>query len=314
VERRDALTDFAARILGVRGRAKLDATAAEVFAAFAAADVDALLLKGPALARMLYAEGESRGYSDVDVLVAPGDLDRARAALAQAGFADLSEALGIDDVGGVVHDETWVGPDPEGHQSVDLHLRLPGAAAPAQRVWDALSARRTAIELAGRAIPVLRREGLALHVALHAAQHGAAHAKGIVDLQLALERWPEEVWRAAAALATEIDAARAFASGLRQVGDGARLAERLELAPASAPDARERPRGTFHLQALSGARGPRARARILRRALLPRRAWIVYTYPWARGGGPLLAAAYAVHLARAPLWAARAWRYRRTAG
>ena len=314
MERSDALSDFAARIRGVRGRAKLDATAADVFGAFAAAGVDALLLKGPALARLLYAAGESRGYSDVDVLVAPADLERARTALARAGYADVSGALGIDDVAGVVHDETWVGPDPEGHATIDLHLRLPGATVPPERVWAALAPRRTTIEIGGRAIAVLDRAGLALHVATHAAQHGAAHAKGLVDLRLGLERWPDEVWREAAALAAEIGAQEAFAGGLRLVADGAALAARLGLAATTAPaGGDERPRGTFHLEALSTARGPRARADILRRALLPRPAWIHYTYPWSRGGRPRLLAAYAVHVARAPAWALRAWRHRRGA-
>ncbi|MBA3327562.1 MAG: nucleotidyltransferase family protein, partial [Solirubrobacterales bacterium] len=313
MERRDALTGFAARVAGLRGRAKLDATAAEVFTAFAAAGVDALLLKGPALALALYTEGETRAYADIDVLVAPGDLRRARAALAEAGYVDVSDKLGIDDVAGVVHDETWVGPDPDGHQMVDLHRRLPGAEAPAERVWAVLAARRTSIELAGREIPVLRREGLALHVATHAAQHGAGHPKGIIDLGLALERWPEEVWHGAAGLAAEIEARAAFATGLRLVPEGEQMAERVGLVPALAAEwalanRADRPRGTFHLQAFAEAGGLRTRVGVVRRALLPRRAWIVYTYPWARHGGPRLVAAYLLHGARAPRWAVRAWR------
>ena len=298
MERPNALSDFAARIQGVRGRAKLDATAADVFAAFAATGIDALLLKGPALAQMLYAEGEARGYSDVDLLVAPADLGRAREVLARAGYANVSGRLGIEDVAGVVHDETWVGPDPDGHQTIDLHLRLPGASAAPDRVWAALAAHRTTIEIGGRDVPVLRREGLALHVALHAAQHGDAHAKALVDLRLARDRWPDEVWRDAAALAAEIGADRAYAAGLRIAEQG------------GAPAAR-RPRGTFHLQALAEAGGLGARAGVLRRALLPRPAWILYTYPWARGGRARLVAGYAAHLARAPAWAVRARHHRR---
>ncbi len=314
MERPDALSAFAARVRGARGREKLDATAAAVFAAFADAGVEALLLKGPALAQMLYDEGESRGYSDVDVLVAPAGLQRARAALARAGYTEVSSRLGIDDVAAVVHDETWVGADPDGYETVDLHLRLPGATAPAERVWSALAAHATAIDVGGREVPVLRREGLALHVALHAAQHGAAHAKGLVDLQLALERWPEPVWRDAAALAGEVGAEAAFAAGLALLEPGAHLAGRLGLPSVAAPWRRGAPRGSGHLDALGAAGGLRARAGIVRRALLPRPAWIRYTYPWAHGGRVRLLAAYAVHLARAPAWALRAWRFRRSGG
>jgi len=311
-----ALTSFAARMSGVRGRATLDATACEVLAAFRVAGVDALLLKGPALARLLYAEGETRGYSDVDLLVSPADLPSARAALAEAGYHDVSGALGIDDVAGILHAETWVGSDPQGHQTVDLHLRLPGARAPVQAAWDALVAHRTSIDLAGQTVPVLDRVGLAVHLATHAAQHGTGHAKALVDLQLGLERWPAEVWRDAAQLADEIDATAAFATGLRVVAAGAELSAELGL-PSTAglewelANREARPRGTFHVEAWRNARGLRERADLLRRALLPSREWIAYTHPWAQRRGPYLLAAYVLHIGRCPLWATRAWRFRR---
>ena len=46
-----------------------------------------------------------------------------------------------------------------------------------------------------------------------------------------------------------------------------------------------RPRGTFHVQALAEADGLRERLRILRRALLPSRAWLMHEHAWARQGG-----------------------------
>jgi hypothetical protein len=45
--------------------------------------------------------------------------------------------------------------------------------------------------------------------------------------------------------------------------------------------------------------------------LLPQRAWVMHQYPWARRGGWRVLAAYGVHLAKAPAWAVRAWRFRR---
>jgi hypothetical protein len=74
-----------------------------------------------------------------------------------------------------------------------------------------------------------------------------------------------------------------------------------------------RPRGTFHVRGLIDAPGWAARGAILRRSLLPKRAWIADQTPWARRGGAWLLAAYALHMARAPLWALRAWRFDRRA-
>ena len=80
-----------------KGRGK---ATAEVFRALQRAGVDALLLKGPALEQALYHAGEQRSYSDVDVLVAPGDRAAARRLLSSLGYLEAPER-GIDDVGGV---------------------------------------------------------------------------------------------------------------------------------------------------------------------------------------------------------------------
>jgi hypothetical protein len=74
-----------------------------------------------------------------------------------------------------------------------------------------------------------------------------------------------------------------------------------------------RPRGTFHVRALTEARGLRERVGLVRRALFPPRAWILWEHRWAAGGRNRLLAAYAIHILRSPLWAVRAWRFRRRA-
>ena len=72
----------------------------------------------------------------------------------------------------------------------------------------------------------------------------------------------------------------------------------------------ERPRGTLHLQAFEELDGFAERLELARRTLVPPRAWIVQQHRWARAGSPLILAAYLVHLARLPFWAARAWWFR----
>lgn len=319
------LQDFVER-LGVTSRRKhdtsgLDAAAVEVLKCFSGRDVEALLLKGPALAQLLYRPGEERIYVDVDLLVAPRDRTKARHALAELGYRNISETLGIDDIGGVVHEESWFGSGPGADRDllIELHLSLAGARAQPEAVWDALvPRRRTWIELHGHEVPVLDPEGLAMHLATHAAQHGPRYAKGLHELALGLERWPFEVWERAAALAREIDAVAAFAGGLRLSPVGSELSRTLGLAPDDRLDweirhADTRPRGTFHLEALVGTPGLLPRVAIIRRALLPSRQWIAWQYAWARSGRWRLWLAYAAHWARAPRWAIRAWRFRRRA-
>ena len=291
----------------------------EIFDALARARIDGLLLKGAALAQLLYEPGEPRSYADVDLLVAPPDLAAARQALAGLGYRDAGSAnLGIDDVGGVIHEESWIRDRPGQPQVMaELHERLSGAGADPECVWRTLCATATAIELHGRRVPVLGLPGQAVHLALHAAQHGAQYAKGRRELTMGLERWSYEIWAAAAKLAAEIGATDAFAAGLRLVPAGAELADVLSL-PANVRlewEIRQgsRPRGTFHLDALLGSASPRERLMVIRRALVPSRLWIAWQYPWSRDRWVLTLAAYALHTARTPLWAARAWRYRRAA-
>jgi hypothetical protein len=153
-------------------------------------------------------------------------------------------------------------------------------------------------------------------IALHAAQHGPRYEKGLAELVLGLERWPPDVWEAAADLAARTGAVEAFAAGLRLVPEGADRARALDLPSTDRADweirnAEARPRGTFHLRAFLDADTTSARLSLLRRSLFPKRAWVVGEYPWARRGWWRVPVAYALHLARAPVWTLRAWRFRR---
>jgi hypothetical protein len=296
----------------------LDRATSEVLTAFESVGIDVLLLKGAALAALLYSAGEHRSYSDIDLLVAPSRLEAAEQALEALGYANADSVTGVDDVGGVVHAHTWVRRAQADPTMIDLHHWLSGAEAHPAEAWEALLARRTWIDVEGRRAAVLDSSGQAMHLALHAAQHGAAYGRQLDELALALERWPAGVWDAAAALAEQIAATRAFAAGLRLLPRGAAEAERLGLPLTDEEDWTirhrvARPRGTFHVRALAEAGSLSERASILRRALLPERAWIVLQHPAAAHSTIRLVGAYATHLARAPAWAARAWRFRRKA-
>jgi len=312
------LRDFVERSRGLRGLSGLEAATVEAVAALQRAGLAPLLLKGPALARTLYTEHEYRTFSDVDLMVAPAAIAAAREVLAALGYANTSDRQGIVDVAGVVHAETWFRPAGDLTAEVDLHTRLAGAEAEAEAVWAALGRRRATAEVAGVPVPVLDAAGLAMHVATHAAQHGPGNPKAMEDLGRALERWPEEVWDGARALAVEVQAVPAFAAGLRLAPAGERMAERLELPAAGSLDwaihhRDARPRGTFHVRALEEADGLSGRAIVIRRALLPTRDWITSQEPAAARSRTRLVLAYGRHLLRSPAWAARAWWFNRRA-
>jgi hypothetical protein len=313
------LDDFAARAREQLRRDELDTATVAAVTALASAEVDAVVLKGPALARRLYVEGEARGYSDIDLLVPRAKLTSAQQALTELGYIWAHEVFGIDDVAGIEHSQVWARAGEGGAPLlIDLHWRLDRCEAPDHVVWGALAARRGSIELQGEEVPILSDDGLALHVAIHAAQHGPEDAKAIGDLARGIERWPVDVWRLAARLAEAVQAVPAFAAGLRLLPDGARLATKLGLPPTPELDWEiqhrdVRPRGTFHFQALADARGIRERANVLRRSLFPTRRWMEREYSSALEGRIPLLRAYVRHILRAPRWAAEAARYVRQA-
>src|SRR4051812_27772658 len=59
---------------------RIDWGTAEVLRTFEAGGVKSLLLKGATFARWLYTNDDPRPYGDCDLLVRPGDFERAREA------------------------------------------------------------------------------------------------------------------------------------------------------------------------------------------------------------------------------------------
>jgi len=169
-----------------------------LLAALARAGVAAVLLKGTALAYGLYPAPAQRNRGDTDLLVAPNDLQRARAVFHANGFAcnePLPEATAPD------RQESWIFISADGGQhEVDLHVEvfsspalipvLTGAAALAGATpLHALSPQARALPL-----PLAL-----LHACLHRAQHvispyfvgGQSHYGGdrmvwLMDIDLAL--------------------------------------------------------------------------------------------------------------------------------
>ncbi|MEU7620425.1 nucleotidyltransferase family protein [Micromonospora rifamycinica] len=202
----------------------LDVTAVATCARLADRGVPALLLKGAGLARRLGTEGR-RVYSDVDLLVAPDDFDRAEALLAGAGFRSALPP-GRPDPRLLWHERPWYAPGPA-PLVVDLHRGFHGVTDP-QAFWTLLSTSAERLPLAGGTVAVPDAAATALLVALHAAMPGRS-GRPYADLQRALAVLPVEVWRAATVLARQAGAVPAFGFGLRLAPDGADLADRLDL-------------------------------------------------------------------------------------
>ena len=248
--------------------------------AFEAVGVDAPTAQGPGPRSARSTRRTSTAATPTSTCWSPRRTCRsARSALTGVGYKHAEEIFGIDDVGEILHAETWsrrVEVGSGGPLLIDLHWRLPGCEASADAAWKALAPRRASIELNGREAAVLDRE--ASRPAPRDPRRPARARRPQGDRRP--HPWARALaarrsGAAAASLAAELEATPTFAAGLRLVPIGAERADELGLPPTDELDwairHRDlRPRGTFHLEALTRARGARARADVLRRSLLPK--------------------------------------------
>jgi hypothetical protein len=268
---------------------RADRAAGELFSHLAEANVDALLLRGPAIAQRLYDRGE-RGYSDVDVLVPAEGLSGLEASLRVLGYAPYT-LLGRAQHWRREHDRA----------EIDLHLTLWGVSSPPSALWGTLSAERSTLEVHGCEVPVPGLAGTALVVALHASQHGTLVVRPLADLERALDRFAPAIWSAAAAHADTSGSLRAFRQGLSLQPAGRERLAALGLVPALTTQAALRSSGIRVPAYLFEHLSLRERLSILRLHLRPGRAAIAaFVDPRATSSRSRLLAAHARRLARLP--------------
>ncbi len=196
----------------------LDTWAARATAAISARGVRVLLLKGAAIATWLYEPiGLPRGYVDVDLLVAPRDVDVALAVLGELGFRHAVPPR--DRTPAMSHEWTLVG---AGGAVMDLHERLLGIRRPADEAFELLWEGRDALTVGGRVVAVLGIPDRTVHLALHRAASGT-DVKAARDLTLALDALHADVWARALARADLLDCSAAVVGALRLHPDAATL-------------------------------------------------------------------------------------------
>jgi hypothetical protein len=291
------------RIRALGSAMRVDSVTAEVVAAARAAGVRPILLKGPSLARWLYDDKADRPYSDTDLLVSEEGSGALEDVLRQLGF---TVAIPRHELDRPVPAVNWI--RRLGGAAVDVHLGLTGAGAPTAVQWAVLSEETESMTVGGAEVEVLSRPGRALHAILHLAQHGP-ELRPLRDAEQALARVPDDVWRAAAALAERLDALPAFAGGLRLAEGGAELAERLGLPAARSVEVILREEGAplaLGLKWLGEMPSGRARVRLVWAKLFPPPHEILRD-PRGRTA-PRLLAAYARNLLRLTRLIVPAWR------
>ncbi|HSL11300.1 MAG TPA: nucleotidyltransferase family protein, partial [Actinomycetota bacterium] len=114
----------------------LDRATAQAAEALEASEIPTLLLKGPVTARWLYADGSTRPYSDVDLLVAPRDYSPAEETLRALGFRRMGlDTLPVNREGYAITLRR-----PNDGLAIDLHHSFVGIEADDEAMWSVFAA------------------------------------------------------------------------------------------------------------------------------------------------------------------------------
>jgi hypothetical protein len=179
----------------------LGAALAELARAFQAGGVPMLALKGPALAQALYRDTALRVSRDLDILVAPEDLDRAESVLSAAGYRGEGEnrflTPGQSRLFRRVHHHREYR-HPATRVRLELHWRLSRldsgifGGPDFDRLWH----RREQVLVEGVGVFVPGQRDLLLYLCVHGAFHGWSVLQWLLDVRALLGPEPGPAARA----------------------------------------------------------------------------------------------------------------------
>ena len=177
VLRDQALPEGAGNELGASfhrtARANLALTAGlvKLLALFEQGRIDVLTLKGPVLAEALYGSIALRTFSDLDLLVRPADVLRAKSLLESHGYAATTTPHWRSDRAYLRSRDSQISFAGADGASVDIHWRLlPDyfpKAVDENRVWSS----RRAVTIGGAAAWTLSPEHLLMFLCAHGTKH-----------------------------------------------------------------------------------------------------------------------------------------------
>jgi hypothetical protein len=185
----------------------------EILPALAAARVDVVPLKGPVLGARLHGDPALRPSNDLDLMVAPGQVAAASAALTGLGYQGEADPAARQRWKHQ-HHLTFVRRD---WPPVELHFRLIadfGVVIPSEEFLARAQPYQTA---AGHACRVLAAEDELLFLVLHAAGHLFARLAWLQDVKALLFAHPEVDWQVVADRTARFRVGRAFGFAMEHI-------------------------------------------------------------------------------------------------
>lgn len=201
---------------------------AELLRAFDADGVPALPFKGPALSLAAYGELGARASTDLDLVVLPRDVDRARATMVRCGYQSSSSMSPAQERVLQRSFGHFVYAPPGGGVPVELHWRFAAPRYPWSLHVADVMARATSVEYPGFVAPAPEPADQMLLQIMHGTRHQWEQLEWLVTVVQLLKRQAVDE-EALIARAKANGSARALAVSLRLARDliGAPLSPRL---------------------------------------------------------------------------------------
>ena len=181
---------------------------------FKAQSIEAISFKGPLLAISAFGGLAWREFGDLDLLLRPDDLPKARAILQARGYRPEIPMDAAQEAAYLRSEHAFQYIRDEDHLIVELHWRLEDRYLKfpfnARQIWDSVQTSR----LFGRAVPALNPEILFLYLCMHGSKHYWERLEWIACLPAFLRSQPEMNWRFAIDLAHSLGGTRILHLGL----------------------------------------------------------------------------------------------------
>jgi Uncharacterised nucleotidyltransferase len=210
------------RMLLERHRAQVFSTlkiTAELFRLleyFAAKEIPALVVKGPALAMQAYGDPAMRYFGDLDLLVRHRDIRRATEAMIASGF-EATVPLSAIDAGRIPGQ--YLFSKPSANLLVELHNDFTLRYFPRRLAIEGLFDRHIQVQLDGHEAPALAVEDELVYICVHGATHFWDRLGWIADVAALVTRKSDIHWDVAMKIAKVVGAERMLYTGLRLATD-----------------------------------------------------------------------------------------------
>lgn len=197
-----------------------------LLSSFNANDIQALPLKGPALAVMAYDNISLRQFADLDILIHPKDVIRALNLLYARGYKLAAPLTRIQQVAPrFSQKKDLILTNANGNVRVELHWRLTGNHFSFPIYMDKLWERLEPLKIGGATVRNLPLNDLLLFLCMHGARHGWERLEWICDIAELIRIHPDLNWKEITCQARALGSERNLALGLFLAHDllGARL-------------------------------------------------------------------------------------------